>query len=204
MRKLIYIPIVHTSIDMGTESEFVRKEYIKRLGRKNYLKKQTIIEDIWEDIRKKIISLNLNFEKIRIYQDGLPFSGNELQIVRNVASNGSKNYQLILELIYKGAMLEGTEDPELLIEEYNLIKNISSAKTEKEKRITRDEYKKESSRILRQRDAFIAKRIDETLKENETGLLFIGLIHEVNLFLPHDISIHYLIHPLRLKDGNPE
>ncbi len=46
--------------------------------------------------------------------------GKEEQIVHELAGAGSLNHQLVLELMGKGAVLVGTEDPQLLIREYQL------------------------------------------------------------------------------------
>jgi hypothetical protein len=69
----------------------------------------------------------------------------------------------------------------------------------------REEYARESERILRQRDEFIARRVDESLKEGEVGILFIGLMHRVDRFLPADIEVQYLIHrlPFHITAGEP-
>ena len=76
--------------------------------------------ELWNDIRRAIEALGLDFRRVRIYQDGLPVCGKEEQIVRELAGAGSLNHQLVLELAGKGAALVGTEDPQLLIREYHL------------------------------------------------------------------------------------
>jgi len=43
--------------------------------------------------------------------------------------------------------------------------------------------------LLGQRDEYIAKRIDETLQEGELALLFLGLMHNVELILSKDIKL---------------
>ena len=48
--------------------------------------------------------------------------------------------------------------------------------------------------LLHRRDLYVAKRIRETLRDGETGILFIGLLHEVDEKLCQDMEISY---PLR-------
>jgi len=36
MRRLIYVPIVHTMADMGSEAEALKQESIKRYGRRRW------------------------------------------------------------------------------------------------------------------------------------------------------------------------
>ena len=47
--------------------------------------------------------------------------------------------------------------------------------------------------LLNQRDEYIAQRIDETLKDNEMGILFLGLMHAIETRLAKDI---FVIQPL--------
>ena len=57
----------------------------------------------------------------------------------------------------------------------------------------------EVQELLKKRDEFIAQRIEETLKEGEIGVLFIGLMHRVDEILRADISVSYLIYHLPFK-----
>ena len=43
--------------------------------------------------------------------------------------------------------------------------------------------------LLEERDAYIAGRIDSTLAEGETGLLFMGMAHKVVRRLPRDVTV---------------
>jgi hypothetical protein len=62
-------------------------------------------------------------------------------------------------------------------------------------------YQRLAKSILQKRDVYIGQRIDKTLREGETGLLFIGITHRVNEKLPKDIEIDYLIYRLPFKEG---
>jgi signal transduction histidine kinase len=61
---------------------------------------------------------------VRLYQDGLPVCGREEEIVRDLAGSGSQNHQILLELIARGARLTGSESPSLLLEEYELARQL--------------------------------------------------------------------------------
>ena len=58
--------------------------------------------------------------------------------------------------------------------------------------------------LLAKRDAFIAGRIDQTLLAGETGILFMGMLHNLAGGLPADIQVRYpLQHPSeKRKNGN--
>ncbi|MFQ5945664.1 MAG: hypothetical protein ACE5NC_05360 [Anaerolineae bacterium] len=193
MRTLTYIPIVHSAADMGSEAERIRDAYVERHGKEAWEESREAIASAWEQIEKDILGLDLDFRKVRLYQDGLPVCGREQEIVREIARRGSPNYRLLLDLIAKGATLEGTEDPQLLLEEYRVLKTTAAALGQAEEReaAIRD-YEEESRRLLEQRDRFIGRRIAETLKEGETGLLFIGALHRVDQTLPKDIAVRPL------------
>jgi hypothetical protein len=102
----------------------------------------------------------------------------------------------VLDLVYRGAKLEGTENGKLLMQEYNHLQKIVQEKNNPERNKLIDEYNRASSDLLLERDQFIANRIDHTLGEGESGVLFMGMMHEVDRFLPKGIAVSYLIHRL--------
>ena len=106
---------------------------------------------------------------------------------------GGKNHQLALNLVHQGATLVGTEDPALLIKEYQLIKSATSGKRTEDNPNKRHNY-------MAERDAFIVRQIDRTLKDGETGILFLGMLHRVDEMLPTDIAVEYLIYHLPFKE----
>lgn len=196
MRRLIYIPILHTVQDMGSKVEALKQAYIKQLGAERWDRSRAVIDEVWQGIRERVLALELPWERVRVYQDGLPVSGREVEIAREVAAQGSQNYQLVLELLARGARLEGTEEPSLLLEEHALISAIANAQDEAARVRAQEAYAREGLRILRARDAFISRRIYETLEQGEVGLLFLGVMHEVDRILPEEIQVEYLIHRL--------
>ena len=193
MRKLILIKIVHTSADMGSMGEGLVKEGMAKMGREKWLENQRKIEKFWDDLEKEIDGLGLDYSKTRIYQDGLP-CGDELglRIVRETADKGSKNYRIVRKLIERGAVIEATESPELLRKEYEYIKALMTARTPEEKADAARRYDQIKDELMQERDAYIAKAIDISLKDDETGLLFIGAAHNVIPELAKDIEVKCL------------
>lgn len=187
-RKLFYIPIVHTETDMGALSESVKKASLQKMGLQGWKRKKQIIGRFWNDIEKAINNLNLPYSRTKIYQDGLPVceGGKELEIVNQLASTGSRNHELLDKLIRKGATLMGSESPDLLVMEYNLAMNTFNNPTSS---LKGEDMKIQSAEILKKRDEFIAKRINDTLKDGEVGVLLIGLLHNVVPLLDVDIEV---------------
>lgn len=193
MRTLLYIPIIHTEADLGTAVGAVREEYIRQYGQKKYEEHTKAISIMWEGIGEKLSQIKLDYEKVRIYQDGLAVCGKELEIVRQIAAMGSENHKMILDLVEKGASLEGTEDPALLLKEYHHLKRIKEIEDPAQRAKAIKRYNEQGRKLLIARDQYIAGRIDMSLKEGEVGILFMGLLHEVDQYLPRDIKVRYVI-----------
>ena len=122
---------------------------------------------------------------MRVYQDGLPVCGHEQEIVSELAGAGNRNHRLLLKLQARGATLMGTESPELLVEEYQLataaFASGATVRTEVRQKQLRDT-------LLEKRDRYIADRINGTLGAGESGILFMGMLHEVAKYLDPDIE----------------
>lgn len=199
VRNLVYVPIVHTEKDMGTLASQMKDSFVSEFGEDRWQEHWDAIHEMWDGLKIKIQQLKLDYSKLRLYQDGLPLCGFEEKIVRDLAGRGSKNHALLIWLMEQGASIEGTEDPNLLIQEYSYIKKILSAVGEAERVSAVKEYESAAKELLLKRDQFIGKRIDETLKSGETGLLFLGMLHRVDEILEKDIKVSYLIHRLPFK-----
>jgi len=193
MRKLFLIKIVHTAADMGSMGEGLIKEGMARIGKEKWLLNQRKIMNFWNELEKEIDALALDYSRTRIYQDGLPCGGElGLRIVRETAQKGSRNYQIVWKLIERGALIKATESPDLLRKEYEHIKAIITSTNAKEKEEAKGKYEGVKDELIRERDAHIANAINETLENNETGLLFIGAAHNVIPLLAEDIEIKIL------------
>jgi len=195
-RRLIYVPIVHSQADLGSVAESLGAIGKGSLSAEGWRKHQQEVVAFWERLRVGLVERvekeveGAGWEKLRIYQDGLPAGGETAQrIVEEVAQRGSPNYQIVRELLNRGAQIEKTEHAGLLQEEYRLIRRILSAPGLATRAQAQQAYRRRSEGLLAQRDRFIAKRIDESLKEGEVGLLFIGASHRVKSYLPEDIEI---------------
>ncbi|MBU4270883.1 MAG: hypothetical protein KKE86_07370 [Planctomycetes bacterium] len=190
MRRLIHIPIIHNSADLGSLSELVQAHYGKIFGETSWNQREQVVKALWTDIEANLDALRLDARKTRIYQDGLPICGFEEKIVRELARAGSSNHQLILRLLDRGAVLMGTEDSQLLMEEYEIQKHRLAQKEAESS--TRAEQEKQTDRVLKERDSFIAKRIAATLKEGGVGLLFLGALHSMDELRSTDIRVETL------------
>lgn len=195
VRLLISIPIVHSEQDMGSLRSNLKREYVQRYDAEKWDKHVKTVDELWTAIVQAIESLKLSYGNVRVYQDGLPVCGREIEIVREVAAQGSRNYQLVLELVNRGAKLMGTENPELLIKEYQLHKEALTAapRAGREGKVASNHWQEQSRRLLAERDRYIAARINSTLLPGEIGLLFLGLAHSVEPIMNPDIIVKRLV-----------
>jgi len=200
MGKIIYIPIIHTEEDMGSMANNMKQIYIRHYGAARWKQHVNTVNEVWAGIKQKISNLELDYGRVKIYQDGLPLCGRETEIMEDVARLGSHNYIIIKDLVKSGAELIGTEDPKLLLEEYTFYKKITEILDIEQRNEVMQKAKKRRDELLVERDKFIAARIKDTIGANETGLLFLGLEHEANKYLPADIKVEYLIYRLPFKE----
>ncbi|MFH0982021.1 MAG: hypothetical protein V2A79_10820 [Planctomycetota bacterium] len=185
-RQLIWIPIIHSPSDLGSVGEAFRRLYIQRTSGQDWDRHIQTVDDAWERIQQAIEQMHLDYGTVRVYQDGLPQCGHEIEIVKDLAASGSRNYEILLDLVGRGATLVGTESPALLLEEYALVQqSLARLATDDADGLT-DQHQELSKRVLEKRDRFIARRVDETLKAGEVGLIFLGLLHTLECFLPKD------------------
>ncbi|MFA5183876.1 MAG: hypothetical protein WC405_21440 [Syntrophales bacterium] len=201
-RTLLYFPIVHSPLDMGALGESIRKVTLQKLGERVWRRKINFVKRFWSDVENILNKLTLSYGQTRVYQDGLPVCGKELDIVTELAKKGSPNHQILVRLMEKGATVMGTESAELLIEEYHLIKRILETGDVKDAMAIEVMQRSASDLLLKKRDEFIAARIDETLQAGETGILFLGLLHNPAVLLPADINVIYPMHKPSDKKGN--
>lgn len=186
-RRLCYLPIVHTEQDLGGLGTAVKARTAAQLGPVAWERKQRLAAAYWTQLADWATQLPTQLADHRLYQDGLPICGKEAAIVAELAQKGSRNHALLALLMERGALLMGTESPELLLEEYrlahsSLLEGAPAASTQ-------------LAVLLQRRDEFIARRIADTLQPGETGVLFIGALHQVAALLPADIRVRYPLRP---------
>jgi hypothetical protein len=185
MRLLIHVPIVHSQADLGSAQERVRQAYIEKGGEEAWKASREALAEFWEAIEHATDRPRLDYTKLRLYQDGLPVCGLEEKIVRDLAQQGGANYRILLKLMERGARIEGTEDLDLLRKEYELImaglSNGGVTEGAESAAVFGD--------LLDRRDRFIAQRIDKTLQDGETGILFLGALHRATAMLPDTITV---------------
>jgi len=188
MRTVIYVPIIHTSADLGSIAKDVTKRGIADLGEDIWREHKKTVDGFWNVISRYFDLIDVS--GMKIYQDGMVAEGEVgKKIVEETSKAGSKNYELVSKLLKRGALLVKTEDFKLVKEECDRLLAITQAKSIIQKLIAFTKYKFIKNRLLNKRDKVIANRIDETLNHGETGIIFIGAYHDIERRLPKNIQI---------------
>lgn len=180
MKQLYIIPIIHSEEELGSQVELIKKEYIKKFGLAGWKQHKSAIKRFWTEIEKKIMLLDLDFKNLLIFQDGYPTGMNVDKMISSMVEQHSPNYKIIEKLFHKGAVLIGTESPDLLKKEVEHLKSIEKIS------------QNDSDILLKKRDQFIAQQIEKTLQTGKTGLLFIGAKHKVSDYLTKPIHVTYI------------
>src|SRR5271157_4610522 len=148
----------------------------------------------WERAEQIIDSLDLSFGRTKIYQDSLPdYSDRGHQAIHNIYPmqtavpiyerqlelRDSPKDRLLLKLVRMGCQLVTTEN----IEHAKIIAALWAKMTPDVASLLRD--------LQPERDRVIAQRINSTLQDGDTGILFLGKDHHVADKLDADIKVHH-------------
>jgi len=170
-RRLIVVPRMYTEEEMilatgGEISEEVKAE----------------IERFWLNLEEKLSK----FGRIhKIYRDMVTADGDGG--AEQLSAMDPHNFRVVKSLMEKGAKLVGTEDP-LLIREAEAWVGVMAWGSPSALELFRDN--------LRDRNRYIADRIEETLKPGEVGVLFIDPSRDV--VLPKGLEV------IRIESGSVE
>jgi len=182
------VPVIHAESDLGSIAPVIDKRSAEVCGKERWEKHKKTVVTFWDIIEK--FFKNLDAAGLKIYQDGLMADGELGQkIIEEGARRGSKNHQIVLDLVKRGAEIRKTEDVVLLKEEYSRILKLAQSKSLWEKTTAYIGYRFHRDKLMDKRDLFIARTINETLKDRESGLLFIGVFHDVRPHLAEDIAV---------------
>lgn len=194
MRRLLYVPIIHDEADMGSAGATLAHQSAAMAGKKRWETHTVIVRGFWESIASYLSSFDVS--RLKVYQDGMAVDGETgRRIVEEAAKRGSINYQLIRDLLEKGAELRKTEDPVLLLQEHEGIRTAVQQNSATQDQQTGELRRLQQNRLTEQRDEFIAATINATLREGELGVLFLGAYHNVVARLARDIRVQYVKDP---------
>lgn len=180
---LYYVPIIHSIEDYGSLGPAMKKAFVVHGEEASFNLLQKNIREYWKIVEERIEKAIPDVHDLIIYHDGFPVGSREkiLTLFGYMCSDHqeSPNFRLVKKLLDKGAVLEGTEDMNLVVLQLRLYQCAIRAVSPDEQRNILNENAARSLELTKLRDEFIAKRIHDTLPENGKGILFIGRDHDV-------------------------
>ena len=199
MRTLYYVPIIHSIEDYGSLGPAIKEAFAKKYGGVTFDELQKEIHRYWQTVEERIKEAISDVRGVVIYHDGFPVGDREkvLALFRYMCRDHpeSPNFRLVKKLLGEGAVLEGTEDMNLVMEQLKIYQRAAEVPSPDEQAKILAMEAARSKEILKLRDIFIAKRIRDTLPESGRGILFIGRDHNVISELeklPEKFTIIYL------------
>ena len=187
------------SEELGKVEKPLAKEFEK--GRKIYLVpliycgKESpqdylgIFNNYWDQIENQVGDLELKLGSIdRIYHELIPVGGEDG--IKAMEGLNNKSCQIVKGRLDKGAQLQPVEDDEILTEfmDWRICLAIG---LQSQKVFTKvyESYIEASKK----RNEHIARQIDETLKPDEIGIVFMREEHQIQF--PSDIRVFYVAPP---------
>lgn len=164
MRILYTVPLVHGVHELMFEA---RDDFAKlpKERTRPYLR---LVDSYWDTIEKRIRGYDIQ----RVYMDG--YSGEPWDAFVQNAYEGSRVSRTVVDLISKGATLEITEELPLVSKVHETYARIKSKPY-----FTMRDIDNQMISLILCRDLFISRNIRASLSENERGILFLGLAHNI-------------------------
>ena len=169
-RRLLFVPLLFSPLE--PEDNFVKR------ARK-----------YWDEVEAHVTNLELKLGSVStVFHELVPVGGEEGSKV--IEELNSASYQIVRARLDKGAEVQPIEDIELLTEFMDWSRCLSIG-LQNPKVLTRiyESY----SEVRSKRNDDMAKKIDETLKEEDIGILLMREGHQVQF--PQDIEVFYIAPP---------
>jgi len=169
-RKLLFVPLVLSAPQ--PEPELLEK-----------------VLKYWDEVDAQIANLESKLGPVKqVYHELIPAGGEEG--CKAIEELSSSTYQIVQARLDKGAAIQGIEDVDSLTEFMDWSRCLAVG-LQNQKVIARvlESYSEARAR----RNQTIARKIDETLKEGDVGILLMREGHEVQF--PPDIEVFYVAPP---------
>ena len=149
----------------------------------------TILQRYWDQMQTQVASLESKLGDIKhVYHETIPKGSEEgLKLLETV---DQRSYKFVQTKCQAGATLEATEDEELLVETLDLQRCLMLPFASDKVVLQLQDWFTDSSR---KRYEHVSKQIDETLGEDQVGLLLINERHQVQF--PPDVEVFFVAPP---------
>ncbi|MDD5510311.1 MAG: hypothetical protein PHI12_05850 [Dehalococcoidales bacterium] len=169
-RKLYFVPLIYCVKDSPDD-------YLDKFNR------------YWNQVEDQLGTLELKLGKInRIYHELVPAGGDDG--VKMVKDFSDKSYQVVKNRLDKGAQMEAAEEDGLLTEMMDWSRCLAIGL---QNQGVFNRVYQSYTEVSKKRNEYIAGHIDETLKADEIGMLFMREGHQIQF--PRDIQVFYVSPP---------
>lgn len=169
-RRLLFVPLVFAHSE--TETDLL-----------------ALIEKYWGQVQDHVAGMEAKLGEVKaVFHEMLPIGGEEGARAIEELSAGS--YRVARASLDKGARLEPIEDAELLAEFMDWSRCLSIGLQSRKALDRIFEFYGEAGK---RRNEHIARKIDETLKEDEIGILLMREGHQVQF--PENVRVFYVAPP---------
>jgi hypothetical protein len=169
-RRLFFIPLVFGGNDLPTE-------YLELLNK------------YWKQVEEQINDLELKLGQVnKIYHELISSTGEEG--IKAIKELSEKSCQIVESKVAKGSQLEDIEDIGLLTEFMDWGRCLAvGLQNQKVLEKVYESY----TEVIKNRNEYMTKHLDETLKKDEIGMLFMREGHGVTF--PTDVEVFYVSPP---------
>ena len=169
-RKLYFVPLIFTP-------KRSQSDLLKRVNR------------YWEQVESHVANLEEKLGTVnKVYHEMVPIGGEDGAKAVKELNKGS--YQIIKARLKKGSDLQPMEDSEILAEFMDWGRCLAIGLQSQNVIVRAYEFYSEAQR---RRNEYIAKQIDETLRDGEIGLLLMMEGYQVQF--PSDVQVFYVAPP---------
>jgi len=147
------------------------------------------INRYWNQVEEQVTNLEIKLGKVsKVYHELVPMGGEEG--VKGIEDLNKGGYGIAKRRLDKGAELQPIEEGELLAEfmDWNRCMAVG-LHSQKAITVVYESY----IQVHKKRNTHIAKQIDETLKDGETGILLMREGHQIQF--PANIQVFYVAPP---------
>ena len=149
----------------------------------------TALQKYWDEMQVQVRSLESALGGLHhVYHESLPEGGEEG--LKQLEQADQRSHAFVKSKCEAGALLEATEDTEILLETLDLQRCLMMPLASGNVAQKLQQWFAEANR---NRYNHIAKQIDSTLGENQVGLLLVSERHQIQF--PGDIEVFYVSPP---------